>query len=373
MRTVRVKFAALATTAALALSVAMPASAELDPAHRGGTMRLLAHGAGGTIDPHVNYTLQYWQLYQSIYDGLVAFKHADGAEGFTIVPDLAQELPSPADDGKSYTFKIRKGIKFSNGSELTVKDVVASLQRIFKVKSPTAGGFYAVIVGADKCLEAPDTCTLEGGVVGDEAAGTVTINLTQPDPGDLPEIGGSACGDCAGRLTHDRRRNPATARHGSLHIVAYDPNKQLKIVRNPHFKEWSADAQPDGYPDEINYDFGLTDEAAINAIINGEADWTLDPPPPDRLVEIGTKYKDQVHVNTLTAWWYAPMNVNIPPFNNEKARQAVNYAVDREALVNLFGGPVLAAGLPSAAAGFPWPQAVLQLHPESGREVVGSS
>ena len=90
MRTVRFKFAALAASAALALSVAMPASAELDPAHKGGTLRLLAHGAGGTIDPHVNYTLQYWQLYQSIYDGLVAFKHADGADGFTIVPDLAR-------------------------------------------------------------------------------------------------------------------------------------------------------------------------------------------------------------------------------------------------------------------------------------------
>ena len=85
------------------------------------------------IDPHVNYTLQYWQLYQSIYDGLVTFKKAAGAEGFTIVPDLAEELPAPADDGKSYTFKIRKGIKFSNGQELGVKDVVASLQRIFKV------------------------------------------------------------------------------------------------------------------------------------------------------------------------------------------------------------------------------------------------
>ena len=94
------------------------------------------------IDPHINYTLQYWQLYQSIYDGLVTFKHAAGTDGFTIVPDLAEELPTPADDGKSYTFKIRKGIKFSNGKELTVKDVVASLQRIFKVSSPTAGGFY---------------------------------------------------------------------------------------------------------------------------------------------------------------------------------------------------------------------------------------
>ncbi len=75
-------------------------------------------------------------------------------------------------------FKIRKGIKFSNGQEVGVKDVVASFQRIFKVSRPTAGGFYSVIVGADKCLAEPATCTLEGGVVGDEAAGTVTINLT---------------------------------------------------------------------------------------------------------------------------------------------------------------------------------------------------
>ena len=72
-------------------------------------------------------------------------------------------------------------------------------------------------------------------------------------------------------------------------------------------------------------------------------DWMYDQPPTDRLGEIGTKYKDQVHINTLTAWWYAPMNTRIAPFNNEKARQAVNFAIDRKTLVNLFGGPVLAS------------------------------
>ena len=131
---------------------------------------------------------------------------------------------------------------------------------------------------------------------------------------------------------------------GAYMIAAYDPNKQLKIVRNPHFKEWSEDAQPDGYPDEINYDFGLTDEAADHrhrrtARPTGRSTRRR----PTAWSRSARKYKDQVHVNTLTAWWYAPMNVNIPPFNNEKARQAVNYAIDRNALVNLFGGPVLAA------------------------------
>src|SRR6266446_1492738 len=91
------------------------ASAALLPAHKGGTIRAVATAAGGTIDPQINYTLQYWQLYQSLYDGLVSFKHAPGSDGFTIVPDLAESIPPPADDGKSYTFKLRKGIKFSDG------------------------------------------------------------------------------------------------------------------------------------------------------------------------------------------------------------------------------------------------------------------
>jgi peptide/nickel transport system substrate-binding protein len=69
MISTRIKFAGVAAAALLSLSAAAPASAELDPAHKGGTMRLLAVGAGGTIDPHVNYTLQYWQLYQSLDDG----------------------------------------------------------------------------------------------------------------------------------------------------------------------------------------------------------------------------------------------------------------------------------------------------------------
>src|SRR4051794_2216333 len=80
--------------------------------HRGGTMRLVARAAEGTIDPQINYTLKNWQFYQFIYDGLVTFKKASGAEGFTLVADLAKEIPTPTNDGKTYTFKLRKGIKF---------------------------------------------------------------------------------------------------------------------------------------------------------------------------------------------------------------------------------------------------------------------
>ena len=335
----------LAGAAALtiALSAVSPAQAEYKAEHRGGTMRLVARSAAGTLDPQINYTLQYWQIYQGLYDGLVAFKKANGAEGFVKVPDLAEAIPEPTNGGKTYVFKLRKGIKFSDGRDVTVKDVVASFQRIFKVSSPTAGSFFAGILGADKCLAEAKSCTLDGGVVGDDAAGTITINLAAPDAEFMDKLAlPHAAILPADAPAQDAGSNPIPGT-GAYFVQSYDPNKGMTMARNPHFKVWSEDAQPDGYPDVIQYDFGLTDEAEVNAVMNGEANWMFDQPPTDRLGEIGTKYKDQVHLNTLTAFWYAPMNTRLAPFDNIKARQAVNFAIDRKALVNLFGGPVLAS------------------------------
>jgi peptide/nickel transport system substrate-binding protein len=116
----------------------------------------------------------------------------------------------------------------------------------------------------------------------------------------------------------------------------------LKLVRNTFFKEWSKDAQPKGNPDTIIQKFGLTPTAQVTAVENNTADWMFDQPPADRLGELSTKYASRVHVNPLTAVWYFAFNVRQPPFNNLKARQAVNYATDRNALVKIYGGPKLA-------------------------------
>jgi len=77
--------------AALLATQTIGAHAEYKAEHRGGTMKIVAHAAAGTLDPHINYTLQYWQIYQGLYDGLVAFKKAEGAEGFGLA-DLAGVL-----------------------------------------------------------------------------------------------------------------------------------------------------------------------------------------------------------------------------------------------------------------------------------------
>jgi peptide/nickel transport system substrate-binding protein len=326
----------------LAAASAATTGALAEEGKRGGTLRILARAGAGTLDPHINYTSQYFQTEAFLYDGLVGFKKANGGEGNKIVADLAEAMPSISPDGKTYTFKLRKGVKFSNGKEVTVADVVASFQRIFKVQGPTASSFYNGIVGAEKCLAEAATCALEG-VAADAATGTVTITLAAPDSEFLQKI---ALPHAAVLPADAPAKDAGTApipTTGPYMIESYDPTTRLRYVRNPHFKEWSKDAQPDGYVDAINYDFGLTEEAAITAIQNGQADWMYDPPPPDRLPELGTKYAKQVHVNLLAAMWYAPMNNNLAPFNDVRARQAVNYAIDRAALVKLFGGPNLGA------------------------------
>jgi peptide/nickel transport system substrate-binding protein len=151
-------------------------------AHKGGTLRLVAKSAGGTLDPMVNYTLQYWQLYQATYNGLLAFAKKPGDASFDIVPNLAEAMPKVSNGGKTYTFTLRSGIKFSDGKPVTTADVVASYERIFKVSSPTAGTFYNGIVGADACLKTPASCDLSKGGVVAGPGNTVKINLVQPDP-----------------------------------------------------------------------------------------------------------------------------------------------------------------------------------------------
>jgi peptide/nickel transport system substrate-binding protein len=317
--------------------------AGFQPQHKGGTLHLVAKAAGGTLDPMVNYTLQYWQLYQATYDGLLAFTKVGGDQSFQVVPDLAEAMPKVTDGGKTYTFKLRKGIKFSDGKPLTTDDVVASFERIFKVSSPTAGTFYNGIVGADACLKQPASCDLSQGVVGDPKANTVTIHLTASDPEFPYKLAVPHASILpANAPSKDAGTKPIPGT-GAYEFASYDPNRSLKMVRNKYFKEWSVDAQPQGYPDEIDETFGLTVEAEVTAVENGQADWVFDPPPADRLNEIGTQYADQAHVNTLTAFWYLAMNTNLAPFNNLQARQAVNWAVDRNSVVQLYGGKNLAS------------------------------
>lgn len=307
----------------------------------GGTLRLITTAGSGSFDPQINYTERYWEIFQAMYDGLVTFAKTGGKQSLTIVPDLATEVPKPTDGGLTYVFHLRRGIKFSNGQDLTVQAVVHSFRRLFKVNNPNAGTWYDVIVGGRTCNAHPDHCTLPG-VVADAASNTITIHLRHPDSEFLDQLAvpfGSILP--ADTPDHDMGTHPIPGT-GAYMVKSFNPSGGIVMVRNPYFHQWSRLAQPRGYPDQIDYSFGLSPEAQVTAVENDQYDWMFEDVPADRLNEIATKFTRQVHIHPVNWFYYAPMNVNIPPFNNKDARLAVEYAVNRESMVKLFGGNALA-------------------------------
>ena len=310
-------------------------------AQKGGTYTILANSAFGVADPAQNYTLQEWQLLIDTHDGLVQFNRVGGTAGTKIVPDLATSLPQPTNGGKTYVFHIRKGIKFSNGQVMKPSVFVTTFERQFTVPGPTS--FYSGIIGADKC--STKGCDLSQGVVADDSAYTLTINLTAADPEFFDKLALPFAYVVPASTSKKLTGNNVPPGTGPYMWQSYNPNSQAVLVRNPYFKQWSAAAQPTGYPDKIIEKYGQTISDEVTAVENNQADEVFDGDviPSDRLNELNSaKYSSRVHVNPLTADWYFALNTQTPPFNNLKARQAINFAADRNAYVKIGGGPSLA-------------------------------
>ncbi|KXV26056.1 ABC transporter substrate-binding protein [Gluconobacter japonicus] len=330
--------------------------------HRGGTLRLTADGPGGTLDPQVNYGTQYMQVFVNMYDPLLTFRQARGPSGLDVVPDLAEAMPTISPDGLTWTLHLRSGLKFSDGSPVRVEDVVASFRRIYRVGSPTAASFYGGIVGAKECLDAPDHCTLPG--VEGHPDGTIVFHLTHRDGEFLYKLAfPHAVILPAGISSHDLG-NATAPGTGPYRITHYDPEHGLSLERNAYFHVWNPQAQTDGFVDHIEYSFGLSDEAQITAVEQGQYDWMLDAKPSDRLGELGAKYTSQVHIEPLLGLYYLAMNVHEKPFTDQRVRQAVSLAVNRHAMTILFGGSAISEplcqmvphGIPGADLGLSCPQ-----------------
>jgi peptide/nickel transport system substrate-binding protein len=274
-------------------------------------------------------------------DGLTAFKRVGGSDGAQLVPDLAVSLPTPTDGGLTYTFQLRSGIRYSNGQPVRPEDFRRAIERDFKLGPGAplqtfAYTYFEDLVGGAACAGYPARCELSRGIVTDDAARTVTFHLVSPDP-ELPAHLAlwAAAAVPAGTPNHDIGSHPLPAT-GPYEVVLDTP-REVKLVRNPYFQEWSHAAQPDGYPDQIVWRLGASTEAAVTAVERGQADYTLDPPPPDRLDEVQTRFASQLNVDPTDETIFIGLNTRARPFTNLRVRRALSYAIDRAELARLLG------------------------------------
>ena len=315
---------------------------------KGGTFTILANSSFGVADPAQGYSSQEWQLLIDTHDGLLQFRRVGGPAGTVLVPDLAESIPQTTDGGKTYLFHVRRGIRFSNGQVMKPSDFVRTFERQFTVPGPTT--FYSGIVGAGQCTNATKTqkCDLTRGVVANDSNYTLTIHLTKPDPEFLDKLAMPFAYAVPGNTSLKLLGNNVPPGTGPYMWKSYNPNAEAVLVRNPYFHLWDAEAQPPGNPNEIVQKYGLPITDEVTQVENGSADEVFDGNviPADRLNELDSpRYAGQLHVHPLTDDFYFALNTTRPPFNNEKARQAINYAADRSAYVKIAGGPSL--GVPT--------------------------
>jgi peptide/nickel transport system substrate-binding protein len=344
---------AVATLAALTAALALVASAcgssggggtgatTVKSATAGKTFALLkiVQGTPDYLDPGLSYLLASWEVFQDVYLGLVVKAHVScqTSNCTTILPGLATTTGTVTNGGKTYKFTLRKGLKYSNGEPIKASDFPATIVRDFRLNSPGIG-FFSNIVGVDACEKNPTKCTSISGIVTDDSAGRIEINLKQSQSDFLYVLSIPFTSVLPASTPQKDTENPPPAANGPYYFSSYSPSKSFVMLRNPHWQKGEIPAVPDGNPDKIVAT--LTNDQAQSAqlVASGHEMWDGNLLPTDRLAYYKGHYGKQINFFTTPSTYYFFMNERLRPFDNLKARQAVNYAIDRQALVNLTGG-----------------------------------
>ncbi len=306
--------------------------------HRGGTITVL-HTRPITIDPALQQDVLLLVSDSLTRDELVTYDVAPGSAGTRLVPDLALNVPAPTDGGTTYTFRLRPGIDYSDGRLVRASDYRRSIERAFRVHSLARDGFTD-IVGASACTEV--RCDLSRGIVADEAARTVTFHLRAPNPDFLANLTVAAASPVPPGTSWQPVASIPIPGTGP-YVIVESSNRRIVWVRNRRFHEWSHAAQPDGNPDRIVMSFGFQPAQEVREIEAGRADALIDNIPAQMLPAVQTRYASQLHSFVVPTTDFFQFNTTLAPFDDVRVRRALNFAIDRRAIVRLYGGSALAA------------------------------
>ncbi|WP_439502701.1 ABC transporter substrate-binding protein [Aminobacter ciceronei] len=329
-----------ASALVLALGLASATAQEtLDPkAKQGGAITITYKDDVATLDPAIGYDWQNWSMIKSLFDGLMDYEPGTT----TLRPELAESYEiSP--DGKTFTFKLRKGVKFHNGREMTADDVKYSLDRVTNPKTQSPGaGFFASINGYDDVAGGKSE-SLAGVTVVDPS--TVKIELSRPDATFLHVM--------AINFSHvvpreevekygaDFGKHPVGT--GAYKMAEWTLGQRLVFERNADY--WHKGLP---YIDKITFEIGQEPIVALLRLQNGEVDVPGDGIPPAKFQEVmaDPEQKARVVEGGQLQTGYVTMNTQMPPFDNVKVRQAVNMAINKDRIVKLINNRAVPANQP---------------------------
>jgi ABC-type transport system substrate-binding protein len=322
---------------ALLATVLVTGTAVAQEAKHGGRMVLTYKDDISTLDPAIGYDWQNPSMMQAIFDGLMDYRPGT----FELVPDLAESF-TVSDAGRTYTFKLRHGVKFHNGREMTAEDVRYSFERILNpaTQSP-AQGYFNVIAGSDEFAA-------KGGHISGIATPdpyTVSITLKQPKATFLNVLamhfGSVVPKEEVDKYGADFGHHPVGT--GAFKLVEWTPGQRLLLQRN---KDYFKPDLP--HLDEVEIQVGQDPSVSLLRLKKGEVDLTGDGIPPAQFQSVmaDPSLKNQVIAGKQLQTSYLALNTQIPPLDDVRVRRAINMAINKDRIVRIINNRAVPASQP---------------------------
>lgn len=275
-------------------------SAQADP---NATLVAAIGGEPDKLDPQSTTSYFAFEVLENVFDTLV-----EPDQNLDMQPALAESW-TVSDDQLTWTFTLRKGVKFQDGSDFTSADVVYSYRRIIDDKLANAWRLTAITD-----ISAPD-------------ANTVVIKVGQPTPNLLSSLGGFKGMAIVSKANVDAKKiNTAPVGTGPFSVAEYVSGDHITLDANPNY--WG------GAPKVAKVEFRFISESAtaLAALRSGDIQWT-DVVPTQQVSTLQSDASVKLGLAPSNDYWYLALNEARKPWSDVRVRQAIAYAIDRDAIV----------------------------------------
>ncbi|MEU4390132.1 ABC transporter substrate-binding protein [Kribbella sp. NPDC023855] len=321
---------------------------------KGGIIKIADESVPDSTDPADTYYGSQWNMVRTYVRTLTMFEIGPGKTSDNVVPDLAESLGKTEDQGKTWTYKLRKGVKFEDGTEIKAKDVKYGIERSFDKEiypdGPTyfndmlnwpaayKGPYKTKGMNIDSAITTPDDYTIVFHLK--KAFSGFDYVLTTPQGAPAP----------AAKDTGAKYKEHVIS-SGPYMFSDYQEGKSYKLVRNPH---WDAATDPNrkALPDGYEVLMNVNAEDIDNRITSGDLDIAITgtgvTTATQSRVLSNPDLKSRADNPTLARTWYTSINPTVKPFDNIECRKAVMYGMDKTAYQTAYGGAFAGGELASS-------------------------
>lgn len=315
---------------------------------KGGTLNYEMSDAPESFDPGNTYYAFVYNFSRLYARSLTTFKPGPGPKGNELTPDLAESMGKPSDGGKTWTYKLRKGVKYEDGSAVTSQDVKYAIERSNFARDTLSlgpnyfqqfledneGGYKGPYKDKSKeglkSIETPDEQTLIFHLKKPFAEFDYLVSAPQTAP--VPQAKDKGA---------DYTKSVVSS--GSYKFESYEEGKQLTLVRNP---QWSAATDPlrKQLPEKITLKLKVAQSTIDKDLKSGATNLDLSGKGVDAQTQaqLLTNSKDKENTDNALGQRlsYTAINTQVKPFDNVECRKAVEYAIDKKAVQTALGGPI---------------------------------